>query len=106
LFFNWRKRSNFQPITEIERTRQDVEDFIRLIETDHTAVRCKCRWRVHPDDVMVKPGYCRVCGDKPVSHRDHEFKGIRRIKVDTHPECPVHTKEGLLLGFLEWSRNE
>lgn len=26
----------------------------------------------------------------------------RMRRGDTHPECPVHTKEGFLLGFFEW----
>lgn len=127
--FNWWKRPNFQeggPVgpnvqqgyfISAEDLRRDAAEFIRLIETDHTAVRCKCRWRIHPDDVMVKAGCCRVCGEPPKheAHRGlpedfeegkaHHYLGIRRVKVDTHPECSVHTKEGLLIGFLEWVRN-
>lgn len=84
----------------------DVEEYVGMLETEESAVWCKCVWRVHPDDQNVKPGNCRDCGAAKnvhiVGEGFHRFAGIRRVRIDTHPACPVHTKEGLIIGFLEW----
>lgn len=61
-----------------------VAEYVRLIELEETNRICKCEWIVHPDDV-----------DKP--------EGGRRIrKGEPHLACPVHTKEGFLIGFFRW----
>src|SRR5258706_367586 len=68
---------------------QLVADYVKLIELGETTTAgCKCQWIVHPDDV-----------DKP--------DGQRRIrKGDASLKCPVHTKEGFLLGFFAWLNAE
>lgn len=76
--------------------------YSRLLETGQTAEWCKCLWRIHPDDVNVKPGRCRECGNVESDHDDHRFLGIRKTLVDVQENCPVHTSEGKLTYFFEW----
>lgn len=89
-----------------------VNTYVGLLETEESADWCKCVWRIHPDDQDAKPGRCRKCnlapasvvhnGASPIPENNHPFAGIRRVRVDNHPMCPVHTKEGLIAGFVEW----
>lgn len=62
-----------------------VAAYVKVIESGETATSgCKCEWIIHPDDV-----------DKP--------EGKRRIRQgEATLDCPVHTKEGFLLGFFAW----
>jgi hypothetical protein len=62
-----------------------VAAYVKIIESGETATSgCKCQWIIHPDDV-----------DKP--------EGKRRIRQgEATLDCPVHTKEGFLLGFYAW----
>jgi len=88
-----------------------VSEWISLIETETTERMCKCKWSIHPDDVNVSEGCCRICANDRDDHEgpnaadhDHEFKGRRKMRDQIeHPECPVHSKSGLILGFLEWA---
>lgn len=60
--------------------------YVRAIEIGISDELCKCDWIIHPDDL-----------DKP--------KGKRRKRRSTpHFDCPVHTREGFLFGFLEWMK--
>ncbi len=81
-----------------------VNTYVAKLETEESAEWCKCLWRIHPDDVKIRVGHCRICNEakKHPIHANHNFAGIRRVRVDNHPLCPVHTKEGLIVGFVEW----
>lgn len=92
-----------------------VEDYVRVIETEVTEVICKCEWETHPDDMDVLPGHCRYCKDLRDYHESGQlsvckvdacdctqFLGRRTRRKDDHPECPVHTKAGFILGFFRW----
>ena len=90
-----------------------VTAYTTALETEETNRWCKCEWLVHPDDEKVLAGMCRICGRDRTSrnhHVDnndaHSFVG-RRMRPGT-PDliCPVHTKEGLILGFFEWIANQ
>jgi hypothetical protein len=61
-----------------------VERYVRAMETQRTDDWCRCEWTIHPDDTELPKGK------------------RRKIRSDTHPECPVHTKEGFLRYFFEW----
>lgn len=89
-----------------------VEEYVALVEIQRTNVMCKCPWDVHPDDIDVPEGCCIVCHYKKDAHEKweegteefaHVFQGRRMKRKDDHPECPVHTKEGFILGFFEWA---
>jgi len=97
---------------------QAVTEYIHLLETGETRKWCKCPWIVHPDDANVPEGVCVHCGkDQDDNYHDvgaiipsdvvemgwHRFQGrrIRRDHNNQHAQCPVHTKEGLILGFFE-----
>lgn len=125
--FSFRKRSNFvspPPLSvnkklayliHQDRAEDLITRYVQALETEESATWCKCLWRIHPDDQGIKPGHCRECGGSPknVAHQGlpedfengdtHHFRGIRKIKVDAHPLCAVHTKEGMVLGFLQWA---
>lgn len=61
-----------------------IGKYVHMIETETTNKLCKCEWIVHPDDT-----------DKP--------KGKRKIRRgEAALNCPVHTKEGFLLGFFDF----
>lgn len=110
--FPFRKRLNYgtnpqkPAFINHEQAVDLVTRFIAVLETEESAKWCKCLWRVHPDDQEVTPGTCRTCGGAKKQHEEHgehHFAGIRRTRVDTHTECPVHTREGMVLGFLNWA---
>lgn len=83
---------------------RDVTEFVGKLETEESAKWCKCLWRIHPDDQWVPERGCRICGDKHKHHTEgHQFRGVRKVQIDNHPNCPVHTKEGLIIGFIEWA---
>lgn len=93
-----------------EEMKDKVKAYVKFIETQPTTETCGCVWTTHPDDTEVKPGDCRVCGVPMTEHletlepgnENHKFAGRRTRLIDENPECPVHTKEGFLLGFFEW----
>ncbi len=95
-----------------------VKEYIHLLETGETKAWCKCPWILHPDDVNIPEGMCVHCGkeqetnfhdvgaiidSEAVDKGFHRFQGrrIRRDLNNENPECPVHTKEGFILGFFE-----
>lgn len=53
------------------------------LETSSTLDICKCLWRFDETD----------------TRSDNER---RRVLVQQHPACPIHTKEGLITGFLNY----
>lgn len=88
-------------------------EYIRQLETGTTAENCECHWKVHPEDEQVPDGMCRICQQHSAAmiHRDdhgmadaeHHAFAARRVRRDTPSfKCPLHTKEGLVLGFFEW----
>lgn len=66
-----------------ERLAELAEEYVTYLETAETDKVCLCLWRIHPDDVALT-------------------EKRRRTLVDEHPQCPVHTKAGRLVGFIEW----
>ncbi len=105
-FFRRKKRMTFFGITP-ENMPHLVHTYVAKLETEESAKWCKCVWRIHPDDQMIRVGHCRVCnqprkGCMGMLNATHVFTGIRRVRVDNNPFCPVHTKEGLIVGFVEW----
>lgn len=65
-----------------------AERYVAKIEVQVTDELCLCQWRVHPDDIELKEAQ----------------KKFRKVRMDEHPRCPVHTKIGFLLGFLKFVR--
>lgn len=63
-----------------------VGKYVSAIETGESDDWCRCQWALHPDGVKGANG-----------------KVLKR-RIDTSFECPVHTKEGFLLGFLDWMK--
>lgn len=56
-----------------------IQEYVKRVETDPTEERCKCEWQ----EV-----------DTP--------KGKRKVKLNDHPDCSVHSKEGFIKGFFDW----
>lgn len=94
-----------------------VKEYIKVIETGETTKWCKCPWAVHPDHVNIPENHCVACGEPKDDqcHVDgaivlaeeaakgwHHFRGRGIRRMDTHEMCPVHTKEGLVLGLFEY----
>lgn len=88
-----------------------VKEFVNLLETRPSNEFCKCTWIAHPDDVDVPENCCRVChafkDDQLHTNENfseyHIYEGRRLRPGEYDPQCPVHTKDGLILGFLEWA---
>lgn len=57
-----------------------IEEYVKALETGPTSDHCLCEWS------EVQPG-------------------MPRIRTSVNMACPVHTREGLLLGFLKHTRN-
>lgn len=109
-----------------------AEEYVSNMETERTNDWCKCEWLVHPEDEGIDPTVCSACGHPRALHKglpDEPMACTKRIergkysetpsatcvcedwvdppkrrlrRGETHPECPIHTKEGFLLGFFEW----
>lgn len=90
-----------------------ADAYIAAMETQNTNDWCRCEWIIHPDDVNVSANHCRECGEKKehdvhfsqYGEHDfmrHYFRGKRMRRGDQAPDCPVHTKEGLIIYFFEW----
>ena len=82
-----------------------ADEYIAAMETQETNDWCRCEWIIHPDDVRITANHCRECnhtkGDS-VHDDEHAFRGKRMRRGDQAPDCPVHTREGLVIYFFEW----
>jgi hypothetical protein len=120
--FGLGKRRNMQvtiePVAELTGEARSaaihalVHTYVAAMETEESAKWCKCEWIIHPDDAGLAENCCRVCGTTsgPPLHPthfnmdgSHDYRGRRKMRGDQHPECPVHTREGLILYFFEWA---
>lgn len=99
-------------VVPLARMPELVTKYVGALETEESDNWCRCEWIIHPDDVKVKYGTCRECShprehaihaSEREPHYDHPYRGVRRRRSDTAPDCPVHTKEGLILYFLQWA---
>lgn len=101
-----------------------VNEYIAKMEIERTNDWCKCEWITHPDDVELDIHNCRTCQHPHLLHNlataePYMSEGIRPCskcpcdnwvdppkrrmrRGETNMECPVHTKEGFLLGFFKW----
>lgn len=92
----------------VDKVPEAVKEYVAAIEAQRTNDWCKCFWAVHPDDENIPPSQCRRCGYLRDDHTDtsevtcYNFQGRRMRKIEENPQCPVHTKEGFILGFFEW----
>lgn len=86
-------------------------NYVAAMETEASEKWCRCEWIIHPDDIDVKPGHCRLCGEKAGaslhSHPSdpdfkHSYRGMRKRRGEHDGTCPVHTKEGFLVYFHQW----
>lgn len=96
--------------------RSLAEKYFAAMESGETEKWCRCPWLIHPDDRGLKQGQCRECtlpnkheihNGLPEDFEDgatnrHNFVGRRMRRMDDSPECPVHTKEGMLTYFFTW----
>lgn len=79
----WNPTSEGHPMIERIREQADlVTAYTRSIERGLTEVTCWCPWT--PMEVEGKMG---------------------RLRSGEHPQCPVHTKEGFLFGFIDFVRD-
>lgn len=63
---------------ERDRLKALIEDYVSGLETELTEAQCRCEWL----------------------EMDTAF-GKRKVRQSVNLECPVHTREGLILAFVE-----
>lgn len=68
-----------------------ITQFVTKIETSETPKVCYCEWTI-------------TSNDDPLLMKLHGPN--RRVIKESHPTCPVHTKEGLLIAFLTYLHPE
>lgn len=63
-----------------------IREYVDYIETQETLKICKCEW----------------------IYRDSVITTETRVRVRSHVslECPLHSKEGLVLGFFLWNKTQ
>jgi hypothetical protein len=61
-----------------------IAEYVSYIETKETGIICKCTWRYRDTDKEGNP------------------TSSVRVRSHQHPHCIQHTKEGFLLGFIDW----
>lgn len=89
--------------------------YFAAMATEESEKWCRCEWIIHPDDGLVHPGACRECtmpkgafihvsniNASNIPEGAHTFKGKRMRRGEEANDCPVHTKEGMLIYFFEW----
>ena len=72
-------RRNRITVPEETNFEELIAEYVTYLETQPTNKVCLCVWE--------KP---KVTG------------AIRATPVQHNPRCPVHSKEGLILGFINW----
>lgn len=78
----WNPTSEGHPMVERNKAEVDmVLAYVRKIEFGVTEQNCWCPWK--PFEVDGRQG---------------------RLRAGEHPQCPVHTKEGFLFGFIDHVR--
>lgn len=103
-----------------------VSEYVSEMETQRTNDWCHCEWIVHPDDKELDVYNCANCHHPHTLHmsgpdsyctKEGNFIDVaacdctqwvdppkrRMRRGQTHPECPVHTKEGFLVHFFRWA---
>lgn len=104
---------------------EKVSEYVAAMEQQRTNDWCKCEWIVHPADEKLDIHNCGNCHHPQLLHITDEANDEYRCtssvgckcnhwadppkrrmrRGDQDPECPVHTKEGFLLGFFDWAHN-
>lgn len=94
-----------------------AREFCRLVESGATKDWCQCLWEVHRDHAHIPENHCVICQEpreaaqhhggpvltpSDVEEGYHSFRGRGLRLKETRISCPVHVKEGLILGFFEW----
>lgn len=83
-------RNQAHPPAHSYLTQTDIHElackFVSHLDTSVTTAVCLCTWIDHPIDVQngIQEG------------------NRRKMIVEANRECPVHTKEGAILGFFKW----
>jgi hypothetical protein len=119
-------------MVNIETLSEKVSEYVAEMETQRTNDWCKCEWLIHPDDSEIDIYNCARCHHPRALHTEivgmegcsktisiANGLGVedydeclcvawvdppkrRMRRGEPNPECPVHTKEGFLIGLFEW----
>jgi hypothetical protein len=80
-----------------------AEEYVSYLEVELTEKACLCKW-VYRDAV---PHQIEVTSQEAASKGEKEFlPGATprlRMRSHEHPECPVHTRRGFVVGFFQWA---
>jgi hypothetical protein len=90
-------------LTEISKW---AEEYVNKLEVELTEKACLCQW-FYRDGA---PKQIEVTSQQAMSEGKKEYlpgsTPRLRVRSHEHPECPVHTRRGLLVGFYQWATTE
>lgn len=69
-----------------------AREYVDELETKPSDTTCLCEWLYR--DPKPEKGQEEILGPR------------MRVRSHEHPECPVHTKRGFLIGFYQWLREK
>lgn len=70
-----------------------ADEYVNALEVELTEKMCLCKW-IYRDEQPT-----------PNVSDEAERPTLPRLRTRSHehPECPVHTRRGLILGFFKWA---
>lgn len=71
---------------------QWANEYVDKLETELSEDTCLCDW------IYREP--------KPEKGQEEILGPRMRVRSHQHPECPVHTKRGFIIGFFQWAIKE
>lgn len=80
-----------------------ADEYVNYLEVELTEKACLCKW-IYRDG---PPMPIEVTSQQEASEGKREYlpgpTPRLRTRSHEHPECPVHTRRGLIAGFFQWA---
>jgi hypothetical protein len=86
-----------------------AEEYVNKLEVELTEKACLCQWFYRdgaPKQIDVTSQQAASEGKKEYLPGPTSPTPRLRARSHEHPECPVHTRRGLLVGFYQWATTE
>lgn len=77
----------------LSKVSEWADEYVSYLEVELTEKACLCKW-IYRDAEPIP----NITDDV-----DHTAAPRLRTRSHEHPECPVHTRRGLVVGFFQWA---